>query len=123
MDGITREEAARILAVHVATVDRLVRNGDLERERKFATAQLSREQVEALALRTRPAQRLVAREDSYWVSRSGAAKVLDRSERRVQQLTDAGKLPFATHEGSGWRLYRRSQMEGIGNARRVPWSS
>ena len=45
-DAITRDEAARILAIHVATVDRLIRRGGLSRGRKYATAQLSREQVE-----------------------------------------------------------------------------
>jgi len=29
VDAITRDEAARILSVHVGTVDRLIRHGDL----------------------------------------------------------------------------------------------
>jgi len=58
--GITREEAARILAVHEGTVDRLIRRGVLAPGRKYATAQLSREQVEQLALTTRPVRQLVA---------------------------------------------------------------
>jgi len=72
--GITREEAARILAVHEGTVDRLIRRGVLAPGRKYATAQLSREQVEQLALTTRPVRQLVA--GDYWMSRSGAAGVL-----------------------------------------------
>ncbi len=59
--GITREEAARILAVHEGTVDRLIRHGVLAPGRKYATAQLSREQVEHLALTTRPVRRLLGR--------------------------------------------------------------
>lgn len=117
--AIDRTEAARILAVHVATVDRMIRRGDLIPTRRFATAQLSLDRVEQLALATRPVRRLVAGGDSYWVTRAGAAQILRRSERRVQQLTDAGKLPYDVHETSGWRLYRRAQLEVIGNARRA----
>ncbi|MBA2532305.1 MAG: hypothetical protein H0V23_09410 [Nocardioidaceae bacterium] len=115
-DGITRAEAACILAVHVATVDRMIRRGGLSRGRKFATAQLSREQVEQLALSTRPVRHLVA--GDYWVSRKGAAAVLGVSERRVTQLTDAGRVPYVEHR-DGWRLYRREQIEVVGNARRT----
>ena len=53
-DAITRDEAAGILAVHVQTVDRMIRRGVLDQGRKYATAQVSREQVEQLALTTRP---------------------------------------------------------------------
>ncbi|MBA2530822.1 MAG: hypothetical protein H0V23_01785 [Nocardioidaceae bacterium] len=90
-DAVTCADAARILAVHVATVDRLIRRGVLTRARKYASAQLSREQVELLALATRPVKRLVA--GDYWMTRKGVAAVLDVSGRRVQQLTDAGRLP------------------------------
>ncbi len=48
-DAITRDEAARILAVYVATVDRLIRRGVLTPGRRFATGQLEREDVEWLA--------------------------------------------------------------------------
>jgi len=120
-DAIDRATAARILAVHVATVDRMIRRGTLTRGRMNASAQLSRTQVEHLALTTRPARRLVQGEHSYWVSRSGAAEILGRSERRVQQLSDADRLPFVLHEETGWRLYRREQMRVVGNARRSRW--
>ncbi len=53
VDAVTRDEAARILAVHVGTVDRLIRRGVLTPARRYATAQLSLEQVEAMALRAR----------------------------------------------------------------------
>ena len=69
--GITREEAARILAVHQGTVDRLIRRGVLAPGRKYATAQLSWEQVKHRALTTRPVRRLVA--GDYGLTRSGAA--------------------------------------------------
>ena len=36
--GITREEAARILAVHEGTVDRLIRRGVITPARRFASA-------------------------------------------------------------------------------------
>lgn len=121
-DVIDRAEAARILAVHVATVDRMIRKGTLTRGRKNASSQLSRTQVEHVALTTRPVRRLVeAAEDPYWVTRRGAAEILGRSERRVQQLSDADRLPFVTHEGTGWRLYRREQIGVVGNARRRRW--
>ncbi len=44
---ISRARAALILAVHVATVYRLIRAGVLTPGRRFATAQLSLEQVDA----------------------------------------------------------------------------
>jgi len=118
--AITRSKAARILAVHVATVDRLIRRGVLAPGRKYATAQLSRTEVEQQALTTRPVRLLVAG-DSYWLSRSGAAEVLGVSGRRVQQLADAGRLPYVEHR-AGVRLYRRAQVEVVGNARRVRFS-
>ena len=84
-NAITRDEAAAILAVHVATVDRLIRHGGLSRGRKYATAQLSRTEVEQVALTTRPARQLVDGDDSYWLTRSGAAVLLQRSEVHVGQ--------------------------------------
>lgn len=115
-DAITRAEAARILGVHVTTVDRLIRRGVLTPARRYATGQLSSERVENLALTTRPVKRLVA--GDYWVSRKGATTVLGVSERRVQQLTDTDRLPYVMHR-DGWQLYRRAQVEVVGNARRT----
>lgn len=62
----SRARAALILAVHIATVDRLIRAGVLTPGRKYATARLPVEQVEQLALRTRPVRALVAGPVSYW---------------------------------------------------------
>ena len=115
-DAITRDEAARILAVHVATVDRMIRRGVLTPASRFATAQLSRDQVEHLALTTRPVRQLV--DGDYWVSRRGAATVLGVSERRVTQLVQADRLPYVVHR-DGWRLHRRAQVEVVAKARRV----
>ncbi|CAN5508515.1 hypothetical protein BH18ACT8_BH18ACT8_09390 [soil metagenome] len=36
----------------------------------------------------------------------------------MQQLTEADRLPYVEHR-DGWRLYRREQVEVVGNARRV----
>lgn len=89
INAITRAEAASILGVHVATIDRLIRRGVLERGRKYATAQLSRQQVEQLALSTRPLRKLIT--GGYWVTRSGAAKVLGVSgtDRRLPAVVGA----------------------------------
>ena len=115
--GITSDEAARILAVHVATVDRMIRRGALLPTRKYATAQLSRSQVEHLALTTRSVRQLVA--GDYWVSRAGAAEMLGRSDKRVQQLSKADRLPFEVHPATGWKLYRRHQLAVIAHARKA----
>lgn len=120
LDGVVRTEAASILAVHVATVDRLIRRGVVTPARRFATAQLSREQVKHLALRTRPVQALVADPVSYWVTRRGAAGMMGVSDRQVAYLTDADRLPYVVHH-TGTRLYRRAQIEVVGNARWLPW--
>lgn len=122
-DAITRHEAAAILAVHVGTVDRMTRHGGLSRGRKFATAQLSRAEVERVALATRPARQLVDGDESYWLTRSGAASVLQRSEVRVGQLVAAGRLPHVEHELSGRRLFRRAQVEVVARARRVRYGN
>lgn len=56
-DGVTRDEAARILGCHVGTVDRLIRRGVLSRARLRAK----------LAVHfSRPAP-----EDSEWLSANG----------------------------------------------------
>jgi len=91
----------------------MIRRGVLTRRRKYATGQLSREQVEQLAMTTRPVRQLI--DGDYWVSRRGAATVLGVSERRVTQLTGADRLPYVVHR-DGWRLYRREQVEVVGNA-------
>lgn len=118
---ISRARAALILAVHIGTVDRLIRRGVLTPGRRFATAQLPLEQVEELAMRRRPLKALTKAPTSYWVARSGAATTMGLSEARVAQLTAAGKLPYLVHH-TGTRLYRRAQVEVIGNARRKRFS-
>jgi hypothetical protein len=44
--------------------------------------------------------------------------VLGVSERRVNQLGDADRLPYVVHR-DGWRLYRRVQVEVVDNAKRA----
>jgi len=44
------------------------------------------------------------------------------SDRQVAYLTDADRLPYVLHH-TGVRLYRRSQLEVIGNARRLRFRS
>jgi len=39
----------------------------------------------------------------------------------VQQLSEADRLPYVEHR-DGWRLYRREQIEMVGNARRERWN-
>ena len=115
-NAVDRAEAARILATGVWTVDRMIRRGELTPARRYATAQLPREQVEHVALTTRPARYLAA--GGYWVTRAGAAGILGVSGRRVGQLADADRLPYVVHS-SGQRLFRRAQLEVVGRARRV----
>lgn len=51
----------------------------------------------------------------YWCRTGEAAENRGISRIRVQQLATEGRLPFAEHHG--YRLYRRSQLEVIANAR------
>jgi len=76
----------------VWTVDRMIRRGELSRGRKWATAQLSRDELEHLALTTRTVRQLVADPASYWVTRRGAAEVMGISQVRVGQLTAADRI-------------------------------
>jgi len=95
-----------------------VRAGVLAEGGVDAAGQLSLEQVEGLALRTRPWPALVASPASYWVTRRVVGVLLDLPEERVSQLTNSGLLPYAGHY-SGQRLYRRAQIEVVANARRA----
>ena len=47
--------------------------------------------------------------------------MLGVSGKRVQQLSEADRLPYVEHR-DGWRLYRREQIEMVGNARRERWN-
>jgi hypothetical protein len=53
---------------------------------------------------------------SYFVTTAGAAELLGVSSPRIIQLGDKGFLPYLV-AGSGWRLYRRHQIEVIANSR------
>ena len=121
--------AARILGVALNTVRRMVASGALPATGpKWANDQLSRAEVEALALRhwrssrTRTAGSRVYRTssaqvaDSYWTDRAGAARLLGVTPGRVRQLCDAGRIPFETTP-SGVRVFRRDQLRTVDNAR------
>lgn len=116
---VTHAEAAAILGVHVITVTNMVRRGDLVPLLRAKARQLPRDQVEALAAdrwscwRTR---------STYFITTEEAAELLGVSRTRVGQLTERGFLPVVeTGRRAPARLYRRRQLEVIGNARRARW--
>ncbi len=120
LDGITVAEAARILDVTTTTVHRMVLNGQLVAHgQRHAHRRLSRAEVERVAVaRYRRNDRIghPPDPDSYWVTRDDAAAVLGVAPARVGQLARAGRIPFETAP-DGTRLFRRGQLEVIGNAR------
>lgn len=114
-DAITWRQAAQILGCSVSTVARLVRAGELSRGPAWAHRQLSRPQVEAVALARYHPRRSAGR-DPYWLTSAQAARTLGVSPGRVRQLADAERIPYATTP-KGQRLYRCKQLEVVANAR------
>jgi excisionase family DNA binding protein len=114
-DAITWREAARILNRSITTIARLVAAGELSKGPRWEHRQLSRRVVERLSLaRWQPAESV--REDAYWVTTHRAAELLGVHGSRVRQLAGQGRIPYKTTP-SGRRLFRRQQLEVIGNAR------
>jgi hypothetical protein len=114
-DAITWREAASILGVGMRRVGALVANGELSRGPRWAHRQLSRAEVEALALR-RWKPRTVAR-GAYWLGTKDAAQVPGVNRARVRQLVAAGLLPYETTR-HGY-AFRRDQLLTVANARRA----
>ena len=114
-DAVTWQEAARILDRSMSTVARLVAAGELSKGARWEHCQLSRSDVEQLSLaRWQPAESV--REDAYWVTTLRAAAILGVHRSRVRQLAVTGRIPYETTP-NGQRLFRRQQLEVIGNAR------
>ena len=114
-DAITWQEAARILDRSMTTLARLVAAGELSKGPRWEHRQLSRRDVERLSLaRCQPAESV--REDAYWVTTRRAAELLGVNGSRVRQLAGECRIPHGTTP-SGQRLFRRQQLEVIGNAR------
>ena len=115
-DAVTWQKAARILDRSMTTVARLVAAGELPKGPRWEHRQLSRRDVERLSLaRWQPAESV--RGDAYWVTTHRAAELLGVHGSRVRQLAGQGRIPYKTTP-SGQRLFRRQQLEVIGNARR-----
>ena len=57
-----------------------------------------------------PWRRHVRDPQSYWVTGAGAADLLGVTVGRLDQLSDAHRIPFVRHE-DGTRLYRRRELE------------
>lgn len=120
-DLLAHAEAAAVLQVHPITVAKLLRRGRLVPLRKGAARQLSRRRVEALAVALRPSKRT---RSSYFIDTRDVAGLLGVSRERVLQLTRRGFLPAVeTGLRRPVRLYRRSQIQVVANARRVRWTS
>jgi predicted XRE-type DNA-binding protein len=110
--GISGAEAATILGIRETSVSRLVRRG-LLRPAPFAHKALDRDEVERLALeRYKPGP-------PYWLNTADVANLLGVSKQRVGQLVRKEFLPAVEHNGR--RLFRRDQVEVIGNARDARW--
>jgi hypothetical protein len=100
-DEVTLREAASILGVGLERVGALVAEGQLTRGARWQHRQLSRAEVEQLALRRSNPPK--AGPASYWLGTREAARLLGVNTARVRQLVAAGML---------WRGYwaRRAQL-------------
>lgn len=74
------------------------------------------ESVEGLAVQHYRWRQHTENAESYWVTVSRAAEILEVSPQRVKQLLDADLLPYLTTP-TRVRLMRRAQLETIANAR------
>lgn len=113
---LTQSEAAHVLSCSVRRVRTLIATGELRANPRLHR-QLDRDQVEQLAA-ARWRRSTAGPDDgtSYWVTSRQAAESLEVSLTRVGQLVDRGFLPCLRTPG-GHRLFRRSQVEVIANAR------
>jgi excisionase family DNA binding protein len=115
VDGVTWANAAGILGVGLRTVGKLVARGELTRGPRWQYRQLSRVEVEALALRRWNPR--TASPDSYWLGTKEAAELLGVNRARVRQLVAAGLLPF--EQSPHGYAFRREQLLTVANARRA----
>src|SRR4051794_32541479 len=111
--GLSSAEAARILGVRANTVDRWVSKGLLPKAIKRQRRGLDLADVETLALqRYTPGQ-------PWFATNREAAQILPVSRSRVNQLVNAGRLPFVEYRGR--RSFRRQQIQVIATARIARW--
>ena len=129
-EGVTYEAAAAILGCHLSNVAKLIRKGDLTSTGKRG-ASLSREQVEALAVRraeerearqarsSRKYQRVDRRPDAdhEWLSPRQVAELLGVTRPAVMGRIHRGKLPSVQKGGRYW--VRRDHLELVEAARLV----
>ncbi len=114
--------AAHILGVKPSTIRRHVIAGRLKaRRRPHKHRTLSRADVEALAVQTYRYRLHINDPDSYWVTNERAAAILGVNRARLNQLAAKDFIPFEVH-ADGTRLYRRQQLEVVGNAREARWA-
>jgi excisionase family DNA binding protein len=111
--GLSSAEAAGILGVRANTVDRWVARGVLRKAIKRQRHGLDLTDVEFLAL-----QRYTPGNPWFATNRE-AAQSLSVSRSRVNQLVNAGRLPFVEYHGR--RYFRRQQIQVIANARNARW--
>lgn len=117
VDPVTLEEAAAILGCTPSSVRRRVAEGRLSRRRKrYKHQALSRADVEALAAEVYPWRRHLGDPESYWLTSGDAAAVLGVNRQRVQQMSEADRVPFLLHHDE-IKLYRRHQMEVLAHNR------
>jgi hypothetical protein len=120
VDGIPQVEAARILACHRWTVAKYVKAGRLRSAGRYVRRGLSRADVEALACEVCPWWDHLDDADCYWITARSARRILGVNHR-LNQLAVRGFVPFEMHV-DGTRLYRRAQLQVVGNAREVRWA-
>ncbi len=120
VDGITLDEAARIVGCSRRTLVRHIDAGRLPAGPKHERRRVSRADAEALALQLPSSRIAFDPESSYWVGATQAASLLGVNVSRLNQLVAAGRVPFELH-ADGRRLYRREQLLTVANARDARW--
>lgn len=101
VDGVTLDEAARILGCSVRTLVRHIDAGRLPAGPKNQRRRVSRADAETLALQLRSSRAAFDPDTSYWIGASAAARILGVNVTRLNQLVANGRIPNETHADAG----------------------
>lgn len=120
VDPITLREAAAILGCSVTVVRKHIAAGRLPSTVRYQHRQLSRADIEAMALQVYDWRSHIRQPEGYWITGQRAADVLGVNVSRLNVLAGKGFIPYEVHS-DGTRLYRREQLEIVAQGRHARW--
>lgn len=121
VDGITLDEAARIVGCSRRTLCRHLDAGRLPAGPKHERRRVSLADAEALALHLPISRLAFDPETSYWVGATQAARLLGVNVSRLNQLVAAGRVPLSRSTPMGGACIAASRLLTVANARDDRW--